>query len=79
MVPYCFILFLLPYNRRQSSASFRWIIQYSLGLSIICGIHIVLMLSYNPVLFVVLPLMASTFYFFSTEYELGTACVRASK
>lgn len=71
MVPYCFILFLLPYNRRQSSASFRWIILYSLGLSIICGIHIVLMLSYNPVLLVVLPLMASTFYFFSTEYELG--------
>lgn len=71
MIPYCLILFLLPYNWRTSSASFWWILNYSFGLTAICGVHIVLTLTLNPVLMVVLPLMAAAFYLYSMEYELG--------
>lgn len=71
MVPYCLILFLLPHNSRQSSASFTWILLYSFGLSIICGVHIVLTISLQPALLILLPLLASLFYLFSLEYELG--------
>lgn len=70
MIPYCLILLLLPYNYRKSSASFWWIVIYCFGLSAICGVHIALMLSYNPVLLIILPLLASVFYLLSTEYEL---------
>ncbi len=70
MVPYCLILLWLPYNRRESSASIWWIIQYCLGLSLLCGTHIVLMLTYHPALLIALPLLAATFYLRSTEYEL---------
>lgn len=70
MFPYCFILFLLPYNYHYSSASKGWIWNYSLGLLAICIVHTALMITNNGVLLVVLPIMVSTFYFFSTEYEL---------
>lgn len=70
MFPYCFILFLLPYNYHHSSASKGWIWNYSLGLLSICVVHTALMLTNNGILLIVLPIMVSTFYFFSTEYEL---------
>jgi AraC-like DNA-binding protein len=71
MAPYCLILFWLPYNYKKSSATLGWIIGYSLGLTIICVVHIVLMLTYSPILMALLPLLASTFYYQSTEYELS--------
>ena len=46
MLPYCLILFFLPYNYRKSSASFQWILKYSCGLLVICVVHIALMLTY---------------------------------
>ena len=70
MFPYCFILFLLPYNYHHSSADRAWIWNYSLGLLAICTVHSALMLTNNGILLIVLPIMVSTFYFFSTEYEL---------
>jgi len=70
MFPYCFILFLLPYNYHHSSADKGWIWNYSLGLLAICIVHTALMLTNNPILLIILPIMVSTFYFFSTEYEL---------
>ncbi len=70
MIPYCLILFLLPYNFHRSSATRSWIWTYSLGLLLICLTHIALMLTNFSVLLIILPLMVSTFYFFSTEYEL---------
>jgi len=70
MFPYCFILFLLPYNYHHSSADKGWIWNYSLGLLSICVVHTALMLTNNSILLIVLPIMVSTFYFFSTEYEL---------
>ena len=70
MIPYCLILFLLPYNYRHSSASFWWILSYNFGLIALCGVHITLMLTFNPVLLIIMPLLAAAFYLFSTEYEL---------
>lgn len=70
MLPYCLILFALPYNYRRSSASFWWVVSYSVGITIICVAHIVLMLNGNPVLIILLPLLAASFYILSTEYEL---------
>ena len=70
MLPYCFILFLLPYNYRHSSATFRWTINYSMGLLIICGTHLALMLTYYTPLMIFLPIFAAIFYGYSTEYEL---------
>ncbi|MBR5906300.1 MAG: AraC family transcriptional regulator [Bacteroidales bacterium] len=70
MLPYCLILFFLPYNYRQSSASFRWILNYSFGLLVLCIVHITLMLTYYTPLMIALPILATVFYAFSTEYEL---------
>ena len=70
MLPYCLILLILPYNYRHSSASFWWILNYSFGLIALCGVHISFMLTYNPVLLIIMPLLAAAFYLFSTEYEL---------
>ena len=70
MLPYCFILFFLPYNYRQSSASFSWILNYSIGISTLCCVHIIVMLTCNPVLINVLAVLATLFYIQSTEYEL---------
>lgn len=70
LFPYCCLLFLLPYNYHHSSADRGWIWNYALGLVAICAVHTALMLTNNPVLLVVLPIMVSTFYFFSTEFEL---------
>lgn len=70
MAPYCLILFWLPYSYKKSSATLGWIIGYSFGLTLICAVHIVLMLTYSPVLMTILPLLASAFYYLSTRYEL---------
>ena len=70
MIPYCFILFVLPYNYRKSSASFRWILFYSFSLTLICVVHIIVMLSYAGTLIIILPLLATGFYVLSTEYDL---------
>ena len=75
MLPYIFLLFLLPYNYHHSSASFSWIVQYVAGLSILCFTHIVLMLTDYAPLFIVLPMLAAIFYFFSMEYELNDRLV----
>ena len=71
MLPYCLILFVLPYNYKYSSASFRWILNYSMGLLVICVVHIVLTLTNDPVLIIVLPILVSFFFIFSMEYELN--------
>ena len=70
MLPYCAILVMMPYNPAQSSASRRWIILYTLGLTVICGLHIVITLTYSFPLIVILSVVATNFYVFSTEYEL---------
>lgn len=79
MLPYCLILLVLPYNYRHSSASFWWILNYSFGLIVICGVHITLMLTYNTTLLVIMPLLAAAFYLFSTEYELVDRLVPAKE
>ena len=71
MAPYCLILFWLPYNYKKSSATLNWIIGYSLGITVICAVHIVLMLTLSSILMAVLPILVSTFYYFSTQYELS--------
>ena len=70
MYPYCLLLFLLPYNYHKSSADRVWILNYSLGLVSICIVHTALMLTNNVYLMIILPIMVSTFYFLSAEYEL---------
>jgi methylphosphotriester-DNA--protein-cysteine methyltransferase len=70
MFPYCLIPLLLPYKYYKSSAYHRWIVLYSLVLLLICVTHIALMLTNNGILLILMPIMASTFYTFSTEYEL---------
>ena len=75
MLPYCLILFLLPYNYKYSSASFRWILNYAMGLLTICVMHIVLTLTNNPVLIIALPILVSFFFAFSTRYELNDRLV----
>lgn len=70
MIPYCLILFMLPYNFRDSSASKKWVWTYSMALLGLCLIHIALMLTNNPILYILMPLLAGTFYVLSTEYEL---------
>lgn len=70
MAPYCLILFWLPYSYKKSSATLGWIVGYSFGLTLICAVHIVLMLTYSRVLMTILPLLAAGFYYLSTRYEL---------
>lgn len=77
MLPYCLILLILPYNYRHSSASFWWILNYSFGLITLCCVHISLMLTYNPVLLIIMPMLAAAFYLFTTEYELEDRLVPA--
>ena len=71
LAPYCLILFWLPYNYKKSSADLKWIVGYSFGITVICAVHIVLMLTLSPILMAILPILASTFYYFSTQYELS--------
>ena len=71
MFPYCLIPFWLPYNYKKSSATLGWIVGYSIGLTVICIVHIVLMLTYSPILMAILPVLAATFYYQSTEFELS--------
>lgn len=70
MFPYCLIPLLLPYKYYKSSAYHRWIVLYSLVLLLICVTHIALMLTNNGILLILMPLLATNFYVFSTEYEL---------
>lgn len=70
MAPYCLILFAVNYNYRKTSASFGWIVNYSIGLSLLCGVHILYMLSGDSRLLIVLPILASIFYLWSIEFEL---------
>ena len=70
MAPYCLILFAVNYNYRKTSASFGWIVNYSVGLSLLCGVHILYMLSGDSRLLIVLPILASIFYLWSIEFEL---------
>lgn len=70
MLPYCVLLLLLPHNYRHSSASFWWILNYCFGLTLLCGVYIALTLTNNPVLLIILPLLAAIFYLLSTAYEL---------
>lgn len=71
MPPYCFILFFLNRNYRHSSATFWWMINYSVGLLVLCVVHIALMLTYSVTLVIVLPVLAALFFLFSTEFELN--------
>lgn len=75
MFPYCLIPFLLPYNYHRTSATFKWVLNYSVGLLVICVTHIILTLTNSPVLFIVLPLMVSVFFLLSMEYELNERLV----
>lgn len=70
MIPYCLILFMLPYNYRHSSASKKWVWTYSTGLLGLTLMHITLMLTNNSILYILLPLLSGAFYVLSTEYEL---------
>ena len=71
MLPYCMILFLLPRKKRHKRTSFGWMVNFSLGLTLICVVHIVLMLTFNTTLLIILPLLAALFYFKSMGHELG--------
>lgn len=71
MFPYCFILLMLPYSYRKSSADFWWIVNYCFGLTVICVVHIILVLTNLPILMVILPVLAALFYYLSMDYELG--------
>lgn len=70
MFPYCLIPLLLPYKYYKSSAYHKWTVLYSVGLLVICITHIALMLTNNGILLILMPLLATNFYIFSTEYEL---------
>lgn len=70
MLLYCFILLIMPYSYQQSSASFWWILIYSFCLTVLCVVHIALMLTYNPVLLIIMPLLVAAFYLLSTKFEL---------
>ena len=70
MIPYCLIPLLLPYKYYKSSAYHTWIVTYCLGLIVICFTHIALMLTNNGILLIVMPILVTNFYVFSTEYEL---------
>jgi AraC-type DNA-binding domain-containing proteins len=70
MVPYCLLLFALPYNYKSSSASKKWVWIYSMGLLGLTLMHIALMLTNNAILYILLPLLSGIFYVLSTEYEL---------
>ena len=70
MIPYCLILFMLPYKYRSSSASKKWVWTYSTGLLGLTLMHITLMLTNNSILYILLPLLSGAFYVLSTEYEL---------
>ena len=75
MFPYCLIPFLLPYNYHRTSATFKWVLNYSVGLLVICVTHIILTLTNSPVLFIALPILVSIFFTFSMQYELNDRLV----
>ena len=70
MLPYCAVLYALPYNYHKTSATFWWILNYCFGLTAICVVHIVFMLTFRLPLMIILPLIASAFFYLSTEYEI---------
>ena len=71
IIPYCLILFALPYNYHKSSASRRSVWVFSMALLGISLIHVVLSLSDFGTLHALFPLMVSLFYARSTAYELN--------
>lgn len=75
MFPYCLIPFLLPYNYHRTSATFKWVLNYSVGLLVICVTHIILTLTNSPVLFITLPILVSIFFTLSMQYELNDRLV----
>lgn len=70
MVPYCLIIVVLNYNYRKTSASYNWILTYFIALFMLCGVHVLYMLSNDPRLVILLAIFASLFYLFSIEFEL---------
>ena len=70
MLPYCAVLYALSYNYHKTSATFWWILNYCFGLTAICVVHIVFMLTFRLPLMIILPLIASAFFYLSTEYEI---------
>ena len=71
IIPYCLILFALPYNYHKSSASRRSVWIFSMALLGISLIHIVLSLIDFGALHAIFPLMVSLFYARTTVYELN--------
>lgn len=71
IIPYCLILFALPYNYHKSSASRRSVWFFSMTLLGISLIHITLMLTDFGIFHAVFPLMVSCFYARATAYELN--------
>lgn len=71
IIPYCLILFALPYNYHKSSASRRSVWIFSMTLLGISLIHITLMLTDFGIFHAVFPLIVSCFYARSTAYELN--------
>lgn len=70
MLPYCAILYALPYNYHKTSATFWWILNYCFGLTAICVVHIIFMVTFRLPLMVILPIIASAFFYLSTEHEI---------
>ena len=75
MLPYCLLLFILPYDYKYSSATFRWILNYSLGLLTICVVHIVFTLTGFAPLFIIQPVLVTVFFIFSMDYEINDRLV----
>ena len=75
MIPYCLILFLLHRNYKYSSASHWWVFKYSMELLLLCGLHIGLMLTLSPTLFIILPVAVAFFFIFSSGFELNERLV----
>lgn len=71
MLPYCAVLYALPYNYHKTSATFWWILNYCFGLTAICVVHIIFMVTFHLPLMIILPLIASAFFYLSTEYEIS--------
>ncbi len=70
MLPYSFILFVIPYNPHSSSASARWINIYSLLLLALSLMHLVNCFFGNRPLMIVFPLLATFFFLVSTQFEM---------
>ena len=52
----------------MGGSSIAWVFNYSFGITAICVMHIVIMLTLNATLIIILPLLAAIFYFESLGY-----------